>query len=202
MNEYKFPVHSPSAPPVILASASPRRRELLGGMGISFTVRVSEADENIPVGTPPVCAVELLARRKGEAVAAETEGDCLILAADTLVALGDRALGKPRDAEEAKEMLRTLSGKTHEVHTGVAVLRGGKIYSGAATTEVVFRTLTEEEIADYVATGEPLDKAGAYGIQGLGGALVARIAGEFDNVVGLPCRLADELLCRAIGEEV
>ena len=202
MNEYKFPARLASAPPVILASASPRRRELLGGMGIPFTVRVSEADESLPAGIHPKAAVELLARRKGEAVAAEVTGDCLILAADTLVALGDRALGKPQDEEDAKEMLRTLSGKTHEVHTGVAVLRGGKIYSGAATTEVVFRTLSEEEIAAYVATGEPLDKAGAYGIQGLGGALVARISGEFDNVVGLPCRLADELFVRAVTESL
>ena len=201
MNDYRFPVLSPATPPVILASASPRRRELLGNMGISFTVRISEADENIPNGTPPVCAVEMLARRKGEAVARETEEDCLILAADTLVALGNRALGKPKDEAEAKEMLRELSGRAHEVHTGVAVLRGGRVYSGVCTTEVVFRSLTDGEIAAYVATGEPLDKAGAYGIQGLGGALVERIAGEFDNVVGLPCRLADELLCRALGDK-
>ena len=144
-----------------------------------------------------------LAKQKAEEVAAlPLAAGKSVLGADTVVALNGEILGKPKNAADAERMLVALSGNTHEVHTGVAVLRRGKIYSGAATTEVVFRELSEEEIAAYVATGEPLDKAGAYGIQGLGGALVARIAGEFDNVVGLPCRLADELLCRAIGEEV
>ena len=202
MEQYLFPHKCPEGISVILASASPRRRDLLGSMNIPFTVQVSEADENLPPHTPPKEAVELLARRKGAAVAALQEGDHLVLAADTLVALGDLALGKPQSEEAARTMLRMLSGKAHQVHTGVAVLRGERVFSGVVTTEVVFRSLTDREIAEYVATGEPMDKAGAYGIQGLGGALVARIDGEFDNVVGLPCRLTDELLCRAVEESV
>lgn len=202
MKEFQFPKHNPHCE-VVLASASPRRRDLLREMGVRFTVLISEADESLPEGIRPCEAVELLARRKGEAVSAELAGDSRpILAADTLVALGDRALGKPHDETEAAEMLRALSGRTHEVHTGVAVYCRGRVFSGVATTEVLFRKLSEEEISAYIATGEPMDKAGAYGIQGKGGALVAQIAGEFDNVVGLPCRLADELLCRATEEDI
>lgn len=184
---------------LVLASASPRRRDLLGAMGLSFTVRVSEADETLPAGTPPAEAVRLLAARKARAVlAAEDE---VILSADTLVALDGRALGKPRDEAEAKSMLRALSGRTHEVYTGVAVRFRGRLFCEADCTRVRMRPFDEAEIAAYVATGEPMDKAGAYGIQGLGGALVEGVDGAFDNVVGLPCALVDRLLARVIEEE-
>ena len=124
----------------------------------------------------------------------------VVLAADTLVALGDTALGKPQDEADARTMLRSLSGRAHEVYTGVALMLGGRLVADADATSVRFRELTDREIADYVATGEPMDKAGAYGIQGLGGALVASTEGAFDNVVGLPCRLVDELLARLLAE--
>ena len=199
MEEYRIK-ELPRGLSLVLGSASPRRRELLGGMGLDFTVRVSEADENLPSGTHPREAVRLLAVRKAEAVAASLGENTVVLAADTLVALGSEALGKPRDAEDACAMLRALSGRTHEVYTGVALMLNGRCVSDADATAVRFRDLTDAEIADYVATGEPMDKAGAYGIQGLGGRLVAATEGAFDNVVGLPCRLVDELLFRLLSE--
>ncbi len=180
--------------PVVLASASPRRRELLSAMGISFTVRVSEADESLPAGTPPVLGAQAVARRKAEAVLPLCEG-ALVIAADTTVDLDGTSLGKPRDPDEARAMLRALSGRTHRVHTGVCVSYRGRTLSATETTAVTFRDLDDAEIAAYVATGEPMDKAGAYGIQGKGGALVSDTDGEFDNVVGLPCRLLARLLC-------
>jgi septum formation protein len=180
--------------PILLASASPRRRELLTALGLDFTVKVSNADESVPEGTPSREAVELVARRKAAAVAEGADPDTIVIAADTTVDLEGEALGKPRDDADAARMLRALSGRAHSVFTGVAVAYRGQMLSSSDATAVLFRPLTEEEIAAYVATGEPRDKAGAYGIQGKGGALVDRIQGEFDNVVGLPCRLLDRLL--------
>lgn len=179
---------------VLLASGSPRRRELLSALGLTFTVRVSDADETVPEGTPPREAVELVARRKAAPVAESAPEDAIVIAADTTVDLDGCALGKPTDDGDAARMLSCLSGHTHFVHTGVAVSYRGRMLSAADTTAVTFRTLEPAEIEAYVATGEPRDKAGAYGIQGKGGALVAHIVGEFDNVVGLPCRLLDRLL--------
>ena len=117
-----------------------------------------------------------------------------MIAADTVVAIGDTILGKPQSERDARVMLCMLSGRTHEVFTGVTVRYRDKCLTASAATSVLFRTLTDREISEYVATGEPMDKAGAYGIQGLGGALVEAIDGEFDNVVGLPCRLLKEML--------
>ena len=175
----------------ILASRSPRRHAYLTEMGIPFTVVTAETDETLPVGTPPCEGVALLARRKAEAVAPFVLPSDTVIAADTLVELDGVPLGKPHDAGEAREMLLALSGRAHSVHTGVAVLRGGKMLCEAETTAVYFRALSDREIDAYIESGEPLDKAGAYGIQGLASAFVLRIEGNLDNVVGLPCaRLA------------
>lgn len=191
--EYQFPKRYPGRE-ILLASGSPRRRELVGRMGIPFTVRPCDVDESVAPGVTPGDAVQILAARKARA-AGEKYGDALILASDTLVALGDEALGKPKDEADARAMLARLSGRTHEVHTGVAVFFHGKLLVEKDTTRVVMRPFDEAEATAYVATGEPMDKAGAYGIQGLGGRLVDHIDGAFDTVMGLPTELVDRLLC-------
>ena len=182
---------------VVLASASPRRRELLTRMGLDFEVIVSEADEGLEDGTPPAEGVRTVAERKARAVL-PLAPDALVIAADTTVDLDGTSLGKPRSEAEARAMLASLSGRTHAVHTGVAVAYRGRLLTAVDTTAVTFRTLGEDEIRAYVATGEPMDKAGAYGIQGKGGALVAATDGDFDNVVGLPCRLLARLLAEVL----
>ena len=176
---------------IILASKSPRRKELLSALFPEFDIMTKEVDETLPEGVHPREGVGALAVRKGEPIAAYPEA--LVISSDTLVELDGVALGKPTSEENACEMLRALSGNTHRVHTGVAVHYSGKCLFGTATTSVTFRTLTEKEIADYVATGEPMDKAGAYGIQGLGGALVDSYDGDFDTVVGLSMALLRRL---------
>ncbi|MBO7292527.1 MAG: septum formation protein Maf [Clostridia bacterium] len=181
-------------PPIVLASASPRRRELMAAMGLRFTVVVSHADESLAEGTHPREGVAAVARRKAEAVAATLPEDTLVVAADTTVERDGTSLGKPKDESEATEMLLSLGGRVHAVHTGVTVMYRGRTLTATETTEVVFRPLTREEVLSYVATGEPMDKAGAYGIQGGGGAFVERFLGEYDNVVGLPCRLLEKMI--------
>lgn len=171
--------------PIILASGSPRRRELLETAGVPFTVCVSDIEEVVEAGLTPAQTVKSLAKQKALAVAKEHPKD-IVLGADTVVALDGEILGKPADAEDAVAMLTRLSGKCHSVYTGVALVRKGKAFAFATQTKVWFYELTPEEIADYVATGEPLDKAGAYGIQGKGCTLVERIEGDYANVVGLP----------------
>lgn len=187
---------------VILASKSPRRKEIFGAYaeecGFSFDIITRETDEEL-FGEHPRTGVKTLAERKGAAVAVEYP-DALVVSSDTLVELGGKPLGKPVDEEDACAMLRELSGKTHNVHTGIALSLGGKVYSGVATTEVTFRALTEEQIRAYVATGEPMDKAGAYGIQGKGGSLVAGYNGEFDTVVGFNMTLLRALMREAVGD--
>ena len=187
---------------VILASKSPRRKEIFGAYaeecGFSFDIITRETDEEL-FGEHPRTGVKTLAERKGAAVAVEYP-DALVVSSDTLVELGGKPLGKPVDEEDACAMLRELSGKTHNVHTGIALSLGGKVYSGVATTEVTFRALTDEEISAYVATGEPMDKAGAYGIQGKGGSLVAGYNGEFDTVVGFNMTLLRALMREAVGD--
>lgn len=175
---------------MILASGSPRRRELLGQIGLAgFTVLPADVDETIPPGTLPDQAVLELSRRKAAAVAA-SHPDALILAADTVVALDGAILGKPHDKAEAKTMLWTLSGRVHRVYTGFTLRASGQTESGVEETEVTFRELTAKEVDAYIATGEPMDKAGAYGIQGLGSLFVSAIRGDYFNVMGLPlCRL-------------
>jgi septum formation protein len=183
---------------LVLASASPRRRELLESLGLTPEVRPVRADESVLPGESPADYVRRLAAEKARAVAA-AEGE-LVLAADTAVLAGGEVLGKPRDAMDAGRMLRTLSGTAHEVLTGVHARRakpGADAEAGAVVvTQVRFTTLTEAQIAWYVGTGEPLDKAGAYAIQGRGGAFVRSIRGSASNVVGLPLEETLALLAR------
>ena len=183
---------------LILASKSPRRKEILSAMGYTFEILTADCDESYEEHLTPKEAVELLARRKGEAVALSqgllADEETVILSSDTLVDLEGVALGKPESEEEAMSMLRSLSAKVHYVHTGVAVRRGEKVISGVASTAVIFHELTEEEMQEYVDSGEPMDKAGAYGIQGGAGKFVAGIEGDFDTVVGLSARLSSRLL--------
>ena len=175
---------------LILASGSPRRRQLLEQIGLTFTVRASDADERVVPGLSPAEVVEVLSARKGEAVAAGAAPGDLILAADTVVSLDGAILGKPQDREEAVSMLTSLSGRTHQVYTGVTLIRDGVRRTEHEVTAVTFRSLSPEEIAAYVSTGEPMDKSGAYGIQGLGALLAERLEGDYFNVMGLPlCRL-------------
>lgn len=172
---------------IILASNSPRRRELLAQIGIrDFQILSPDVDEAVEPGLSPARMVEALSLRKAQAAAGRAGADDLILAADTVVALDGRVLGKPRDQEEAFAMLSALSGREHRVYTGVTVLRGGQAATEHEETAVAFRALSPEEIRDYIATGEPMDKAGAYGIQGVGALLVQGIRGDYCNVVGLP----------------
>lgn len=169
----------------ILASASPRRFELLKLITENFSVVTSQADETLEHGILPQQAVVLLAQRKAEAVAMQHPDD-VIIGADTVVALDQTIFGKPRDRQEATEMLEALSGRTHEVHTGVCIWYKGRVDCFSQMAKVTFAGMDKQEIADYVASGEPDDKAGAYGIQGLGARFIARIEGDYYSVMGLP----------------
>lgn len=172
---------------LVLASASPRRQELLGRMGIQdFDVRVPDTEENFPQGLSPREVVCYISREKSDAAAALCTDDEIVITADTMVFLDDRRLGKPKDKADALSMLTALQGRRHTVCTGVTVRQGSRILTEAESTEVCFRPATEEELRAYIATGEPMDKAGAYGIQGLGALLVEGIQGDFFNVMGLP----------------
>ena len=182
-------------PAVILASNSPRRRELLEELGISFSVDPSDVDEGVLPGEAPEAYAARVALDKAQ-VAAGRARDGIVIAADTIVVIGDRILGKPTDARDAGQMLAALSGHEHRVITGLVVMdaASGRTSVRTSITKVWFRDLSDREITDYVATGEPLDKAGAYGIQGKGALLVERIEGCFSNVVGLPLSLLLEIL--------
>ena len=183
---------SPPRGPLILASASPRRSALLAGLGLPFRVVPSGVPEVADPALPPEEMARQLARRKAGAVAAAQPGG-LVIGADTLVVLEGTVLGKPVDAADAARMLRLLRGRWHQVISGVAVIDAatGRACVGAVTTQVLMGDYADSQIAAYVASGEPLDKAGAYAIQGLGGGLVARIEGCYNNVVGFPlCELA------------
>ncbi|MBQ2972908.1 MAG: septum formation inhibitor Maf [Clostridia bacterium] len=170
---------------IILASSSPRRKELMSTAGLDFEIIVKEVDESIPDGTSPVDAAKMTAKKKALAVAKDFE-NCTVIGADTIVVTDGKILGKPVDKEDACRMLRMLSGIEHEVITGVCIASGEKIDNFAVTSKVKFYELTDEEIEAYVATGEPMDKAGSYGIQGRGCTLVERIEGDYFNIVGLP----------------
>lgn len=176
---------------IILASGSPRRRELLEQIGVkNYRIVSPDVDEHVEGHPAPEELVELLSRRKAEAVGAKAGADALVIAADTVVALDGAILGKPHSREEAGAMLAALSGREHAVYTGLTVLRGDRVVTGHERTAVTFRSLTGAEIDRYVATGEPMDKAGAYGIQGVGALLITGIEGDYFNVMGLPvCRL-------------
>jgi septum formation protein len=170
---------------VILASQSPRRRDLLNLIGIAHTVRPADIDETPLPGESPVACVERLAREKARRIASR-EPEALVIAADTIVVIDDRILNKPADVDDARRMLRTLEGRRHDVYTAVCVSDRGREAAGVEDTGVWFRPLTGAEIDAYIATGEPMDKAGAYGIQGYGATIVERVDGDFFTVVGLP----------------
>lgn len=192
---------------IILASASPRRKELLGQAGYDFEVEVSEVDESVVSGSPREMVEQLseikagavaLRYRTGETKTREGE-DVLVIGADTVVVLDNCILGKPENEKDALRMLKELSGKAHQVYTGVTLIycndgRELKRRSFFECTEVVMRSISDREIRDYIATGEPMDKAGAYGIQGKAAVFISGIRGDYYNVVGLPiCRLTEEI---------
>ena len=181
---------------IILASKSPRRKDILSALGrelgFDFDIIVRETDETLD-GEYPFCGVEELAIRKGEPLACEFP-EALVISSDTLVELDGVALGKPKDREDAFAMLRALSGRSHNVHTGIAVHCDGRLFSGVASTAVHFRNITDTELIEYVDSGEPMDKAGAYGIQGYAGRFVVGYDGDFDTVVGLSTSLLKKLL--------
>jgi septum formation protein len=173
---------------LILASSSPRRAEILANAGLPFSVLSSAVDESPHPGEAPSALVQRLANAKADLVAARAVGPAIIIGADTVVLLGDKILGKPGSPEDARQMLTQLSGRTHSVLTGVALIRlpDGERRQFIESTLVHFRSITEEEISYYLATGEPYDKAGAYAIQGRAGRYIPRIEGCYFNVVGLP----------------
>ena len=180
---------------IILASNSPRRRALLTQIGLTFTIAPADVDERTRSGESPMDYAERVARAKAD-TASERAGKGIVIAADTIVVVCGAILGKPANAADARRMLALLSGREHEVVTALAVMDAGAKRASVRTsvTKVWFRSLTEREIDDYVATGEPLDKAGAYGIQERGALLVERIEGCYSNVVGLPLSLLGEML--------
>ena len=180
---------------IILASQSPRRRELLERMGLAgFRVVSPDVDEHMEEDLPPAQLVCRLSQRKARAVREQVGDEGLIIAADTVVALDGAVLGKPADELAAFKMFSTLSGVRHQVYTGLTVLRGGEEHIEYEVTDVSFRELTQGEIEDYIRTGEPMDKAGAYGIQGYGALFISGIQGDYYNVMGLPvCRLGQLL---------
>ncbi|MCL6637534.1 MAG: Maf family protein [Alicyclobacillus sp.] len=185
---------------LILASSSPRRRDLLQSLGLPFTVVASHADESVAPGTPPGAWVEQLAVRKAQVVAQQQPAQpVLVVAADTIVVLDGKVLGKPPQPAAAIEMLQQLQGRVHEVYSGVCVWHHpeGQYRCGHRCTRVWMRPLTLEHIQRYVRTGEPLDKAGSYAIQGLGATLVEKIDGDYFTVVGLPLNLLSDLLAEA-----
>lgn len=173
------------APSVILASQSPRRRELLTLIGIQHTVRPADIDESVHENEAPVPHAERLARTKASVIA-EQESSAIVVGSDTIVVIDDEILGKPRDDANAAAMLRKLSGRTHTVVTAVAAAHGSQLVSAVEQVVVTFRSLSDQNISDYIATREPMDKAGAYGIQGYGATIVERIDGDYFSVMGLP----------------
>lgn len=184
---------------IILASASPRRRELLENMGLEFTVKVSDADEStVDKDVPPGIYVQELALLKAAAVAKEIikNREAVIISADTVVVNNGKILGKPQDDDNAREMLKSLSGKIHEVYTGFCVMRLSDAFTVCkdVCTKVKFKTLTDDTIERYIQTAEPCDKAGAYAIQGKGSMLIKGIQGDYFNVVGLPVSELAEIL--------
>lgn len=177
---------------LVLASQSPRRSEILRQAGIPFTVRVADVDESVLPGETPDAYVQRLAEAKARAVPAAPEET--VLGADTTVVIDGEILAKPLDAADAHRMLAMLSGRRHEVLTGICLRRGAQAMCDCAVTGVIFAPLSEREIAEYVASGEPMDKAGAYAIQGLASKFVERIEGDYFNVMGLPVALVYRIL--------
>lgn len=183
-------------PRIILASQSPRRRQLLAQIGVTdFDILVPDADESYDPSLSPQEIVSSICRKKAEAARLLADDrDAVLIAADTMVFLDGLRLGKPHSEEEAFTMLSALSGRTHHVCTGVTVCRENRLDTRAETTDVIFRTLTEGEIRAYIRTGDPMDKAGAYGVQGLAALFVSGIRGDYFNVMGLPLHLLGRML--------
>lgn len=187
-------------PTLVLASGSPRRQELIRLLGLPVEVVPSNVDEDTPKNWTPRQIVEGLSRRKAffvsEQLAGQASADSIVVGSDTIVVLDNEVMGKPRDAEDANRMLRLLSGRTHEVYTGITCVRvsDGETASAYRVTRVRMRKLSKEQISRYVSTGEPMDKAGSYGIQEIGALLVDSIEGCYFNVVGLPVSLLSEML--------
>lgn len=179
---------------IILASASPRRRELLERMGLSFTVRTAEHDEKMDLRADPEAEVRRVSLLKAQAVQALCQPCDIIIAADTVVVCQGKILGKPRDEAEAYRMLRLLSGRAHRVITGLCVMNSAQTDCVSEVTKLRFRPLSDEEIYAYIATGEPMDKAGAYGIQGLASMFIPSLEGDYYNVMGLPVCTLTQLL--------
>ncbi len=181
---------------LVLASASPRRQELLRNAGITFEMQPAHIPEDPLPGEGAKECAERLAREKALAIASQRPQDC-VLGADTVVVVEGKLLGKPSDAADAARMLRRLSGREHQVITGVCLVVGGQCSVASETTSVTMSEISEKEIADYVATGEPIDKAGAYAIQGIASRWIPRIEGDYSNVVGLPVALVWRMLRRS-----
>jgi septum formation protein len=192
---YIEPIDSPTPPPLVLASQSPRRAELLGRLALPFETLPADIDESYLSGETPSQHAERLSREKAQKIAAERP-EALVIGSDTIVVIDGEVLGKPRDQEHAVQMLTRLSGREHEVCTGVAIAHGNRVETGLARVKVRFRELDERTWMEYVATGEPMDKAGAYGIQGFGSAVVESIDGDYFAVMGLPVVLMLELIER------
>ena len=177
---------------IILASKSPRRQQLLRQLGVEFTIQTADIDETMFPGRKPEDEVARVSALKARAVVCAP--DDLVISADTIVVADDMILGKPKNEADASKMLRLLSGRAHTVMTGLSVRRGDTVRTEVVQTSVWFRDLTDGEIARYIATGEPMDKAGAYGIQGLAGLFVERLDGDYFSVMGLPiCKLGEML---------
>lgn len=183
-------------PKLILASKSPRRRELLDRMGLAHTVISVDSDEWFPDDLSPSEIVKYISREKAFAAANMVAPEDIVITADTMVFLDDRKLGKPGDEDEAFLMLSALSGRVHTVCTGVTVMQGNRTLTEAEQTRVRFASLDEDTIRAYIRTGEPMDKAGAYGVQSLGALLIEGIEGDFFNVMGLPVRRLSLMLSR------
>lgn len=180
----------------VLASGSPRRKEILTMLGLEFTVDFSDIDEQCDC-KDPLGYVEELALRKGRAVANKYGYDTLVISSDTVVVLDGEILGKPHSNEQAREMLRLLSGRKHTVVSGLSLITGGKEYTSHETSDVYFSKMTEEMINAYVSTGDPMDKAGAYAVQGKTALWIDKIDGDYFNVMGFPVRLFCKMLCDA-----
>ncbi len=191
----------------ILASKSPRRKELLADLYPNFEILTEAVDESLPKNLSLSDAVAAIAERKGRAVLNRLHklqrpdlDECIIISSDTMVEVAGVPLGKPKDEQDAYKMLSLLSGREHSVHTGIAVFCRDSVISSVATTKVFFKKLSEREILEYIKTGEPMDKAGAYGIQGGAGKFVEKIQGDFDTVVGLSRGLTKEMVERIISQ--
>jgi septum formation protein len=188
---------------IILASKSPRRRKMLKELGVPFTIWNGETDETVNRTYKPSKLVTLLAKRKAEAAYTDIgRDDVLIISADTVVALGDTILGKPKNDENAKQMLRSMSDTNHAVYSGVAVIYKGKTLTAYEKTNIKFRKLSERDIDRYIATGEHRDKAGSYGIQEKGGYFVEKVNGDINNVVGLPILKLRNLILDGFGYDI